>query len=71
MGDVVLLVDNSPRMEWPLAIIIETKTDKDGLVRRVKARRGTTELDKNGKTVKKASVLERPVQKIVVLLERN
>ena len=71
-GDVVLLVDeNSPRMEWPIAIITEVKRDSDGLVRRIKARRGNSELDKEGKSLKLASVLERPIQKVVVLLESN
>ena len=69
VGDVVALVEDSPRMEWPLAIITETKIDEDGLVRRIKARRSTTELDKRGKPMKQAAILERPVQKVVVLLE--
>ena len=63
--------ENRPRMEWPIAIITEVKRDSDGLVRRIKARRGNSELDKEGKPSKLASVLERPIQKIVVLLENN
>ena len=72
VGDIVLLVeDNTPRMEWPIAIITEVKTHDDGLVRRVKARKGNSELDKKGKALKQASVLERPIQKVVVLLEND
>jgi len=72
VGDVVMIVDvETTRMEWPLAIIVETQKDDDGLVRRVKARLGNVSLDKNGKPVKKASVLERPIQKVVVLLEAS
>ena len=70
--DIVLLVDdNAPRMEWSLAIITEVKTNDDGPVRRVKAHKGNPELDKYGKVLKQISVLERPIQKVVVLVENK
>ena len=56
VGDVVLVVDeNSPRNQWPLGLIQEVKPNEgDGLVRRV--------------TLKtKTSILERPIDKIVLL----
>jgi len=59
------------RMEWPLAIVVEAQQDDDGLVRRVKVRWSTSSLDKDGTLVKKPSVLERPVQRIVVLVESD
>jgi len=59
-GDIVILMDSAvSRMEWPLAIVVnvEAQQDDDGLVRRVKVRRSTPSLDKDGKLVKKFSVL--------------
>ena len=69
IGDVVIINDNSPRMEWPIGIVTEANPDNDGLVRKVKLSLATNELDKNGKRIRKTTVLERPIQKIVVLLE--
>ena len=47
--------ENSPRNSWPLGLIVEVKPNKgDGLVRRVVLRT-------------KSNVLERPVDKIVLL----
>ena len=56
VGDVVLVVDeNSPRNSWPLGRITEVKPNKrDGLVRRVSLKT-------------KTAVLERPIDKIVLL----
>ena len=56
VGDVVLVVDeSSPRNSWPLGLIQEVKPNKgDGLVRRVKLKT-------------KSSILERPIDKIVLL----
>ena len=56
VGDVVLVVDeNSPRNLWPLGRIQEVKPNKgDGLVRRVALKT-------------KTSVLERPINKIILL----
>lgn len=59
----------TPRMQWPLARVVEAIPDIDGLVRKVKAQLSTCYLDKHGKPTKQASVLERPVQKIVVIVE--
>ena len=55
-GDVVLLVDEtSPRSSWPLGRILRVKPNtKDGYVRRVILKT-------------KSTVLERPVDKIVLL----
>ncbi len=58
VGDVVLLKDDSsPRMEWPLGLVTEAQTAEDGLVRRVKL------------TTRATRELERPVQKLVLLIE--
>jgi len=72
VGDVVMLMDTElPRTEWPTAIVVEAHKDGDGLVRRIKARLGTANLDKYGRAEKQASILERPIQKVIILLETN
>ena len=72
VGDIVMLTDNEvSRMQWPLAIIIEVKKDNDGLVRRVKARLSNSSLDSSGRPQRQVSILERPIQKVVVLTEAN
>ena len=69
-GDVVILKDdNLSRHEWPLGRVIETLKSRDGLVRRVRVQMASRELDAHGRRVSKVSILERPIQKIVVLLE--
>ena len=55
--DVVIISDDhAAHSEWQLARVIEAKEDADGLVRKVKLRVRT-------------SFIERPVQKLVLLLE--
>ena len=57
VGDVVLVKDATlPRMQWPLARVMEAKPDGDGLVRRVKIKTRTSD------------ALERSVHKLVLLL---
>lgn len=54
-GDVVLVSDeNTPRGLWPLAVVTNVKTSKDGLVRTVQVRT-------------KSTSLVRPISKIVLL----
>ena len=70
--DIVMDVDVLlPRREWRLARVLETVSGKDGLVRKVKISVGDKNLNKKGKRSGKLSVLERPVQKLVLLLEAN
>ena len=69
-GDIVLLKDDEvSRLEWPMGIVLKANPDKDGLVRKITIRVGTSQLDQSGKPVKKVSELDRPVQKVVLLLE--
>lgn len=57
VGDLVLVMNESaPRNSWPLGLVIETIADSKGLVRRVRLRTQTTEL-------------ERPITKLCLLLE--
>lgn len=59
------------RNEWRLGRVSETTIDKDGLVRRVKIQLGDSKLGKKGERLHKVSEVERPVQKLVLLLETN
>ncbi|CAM1325392.1 Uncharacterised protein r2_g3425 [Pycnogonum litorale] len=52
--DLVLLVENTPRNLWPLALVKEVFVSRDGLTRSVKLRTRSTEL-------------VRPITKIVLL----
>lgn len=61
----------SPRGEWKLARVIETVLGKDGLVRRVKISVGDKRLNEKGERLGKPSILERPVQKLVLLVEAS
>lgn len=62
--DIVIIKDNNlPRNQWQLGRVIETVQDSDGLVRRVKLQLGKCINDS------KPTVIERPVHKLVVLLE--
>ena len=72
VGDVVMDIDElSPRSEWRLARVLETVSGKDGLVRRVKISVGDKRLNKKGEHLGTRSILERPVQKLVLLLEAS
>ena len=66
VGDIVLLMEaEEARNKWPMGVIVETTTDNGDLVRKV----GTRKLNQKGKRDDKLSVLEHPVQKLVLLLE--
>lgn len=57
IGDVVLVVDGAaPRNSWPIGRITETMADAHGVVRRVRVKTRTNEL-------------ERPINKICLLVE--
>ena len=73
VGDVVIVKDdNKARNRWNLARVIETYPNKaDGLVRSVKVAIGDPSLPSTGKRVHPLSVLERPIQKLVLLLPRE
>ena len=69
-GDIVLVLDdNLPRSQWKVARVAETYPSVDGLVRKVKVQLGDPGLSESGKRTKAFSYLERPVQKLVLLLE--
>lgn len=70
IGDIVIVKDNDlPRHKWLLGRIVGTTIDSDGLVRRVRVHLGDKNLGKKGERLGKPSVIEHPVQKLVLLLE--
>ena len=69
INDIVLLKDdNLPRNQWQLARVVEAEPDSDGLVRTVKITVADRSLDQSGRRVKPASMLEWPIQKLVLLV---
>ena len=62
VGDVVLLREHSIRNKWPMARIVETEPDSNGVVRSVKLKCGDASLDSQ-------KVLRLPISKIVLLVE--
>jgi hypothetical protein len=70
IDDIVLIADDGlPRCQWKLGRIVEVYPGKDGLVRKVKLVLGDLGLAKDGKRTKAHKFLERPVQKLILLME--
>lgn len=69
VGDVVLVKNHStPRLEWPLGLVMTANADDDGLVRRVGVRMGSGVL---GGRPNKGLEIERPIQQLVLLVEQD
>ena len=66
--DIVIVQEEVPRNEWPLGKITDTSTDQQGLVRSVKIKLGSRNPQKKGNDTN-SHIIERPVQKVVLLLE--
>lgn len=70
VNDIVLLQDDlAPRNEWKLARVIEVYPGSDGMVRKLKLMVSDRKFDKKVKPITKPVFLERPIHKVVVLLE--
>jgi hypothetical protein len=70
VGDVVLMKDDDlPRGQWRLARVRETGASPDGLTRRVKVAVGSPTLDSKGHRKGSLTILERPIHKLVLLVE--
>ncbi|XP_048580449.1 uncharacterized protein LOC116609843 [Nematostella vectensis] len=68
-NDIVLIKnDNAPRNCWKVARISNAEPDDDGLVRRVTLVVGTSNLSAKGQRREAQSTLERPAQKLVLLV---
>ena len=71
VNDIVLIIDDSvPRCFWKLAKVSELYPSKDGLVRKVKVQLGNPALGNKGQS-SECKFLERPIHKLVLLLEAN
>ena len=71
VDDIVILQDDSsPRNEWKLARVVEAHPSTDGKVRKLKLLVNGTTLEK-GKTLTRTFHHERPIHKVVTLLEAN
>ena len=69
IGDIVIVKnDELPRNRWQLARVQDVYPDEDELVRKVKIEVGDRSRDNNGKRVHVATVLERSVHKLVLLV---
>ena len=70
--DVVIVKDeHKPRNRWSLAQVVGTYPSKDGLVRSVKVRIGDSNLSDVGCRLHPPTELERPIQKLVLLLPQE
>ena len=72
IGDVVVVKDDDAiRNYWRLGRIIDVKYSKDGLVRSASIRMSDSTLDKFGKRIGKATDIQRPIHKLVLVLESD
>lgn len=70
VDDVVIIKEDMlPRNQWQLGRVVEVTHGSDGLVKKVKVQ--TSERSKPNQKHTKSTIIERPVQKLVVLLESN
>ncbi|XP_037394566.1 uncharacterized protein LOC119263501 [Pygocentrus nattereri] len=72
VGDIVILKEEDvPRNEWKLAKVVEALEDDDGLVRKVTVQIGERKLEKKGERLNQPSIVQRPIQKLVVLVKSS
>ncbi|XP_064630374.1 uncharacterized protein LOC135489117 [Lineus longissimus] len=72
VGDIVILNDaDLPRCDWKLAMVETTEKGRDDLTRTVKLRMASAELTADGKRKGKVRFLERPIHKLIMLLEKS
>ena len=71
-GDIVMLKDeNVPRNLWRLARVRDVSPSKDCLVRKVKLAIANSSLDKQGLRIGGTQYLERPIHKLVLIMEAD
>ena len=68
---VIIKDDNVPRSFWLLAHVCVVNRSSDGRVRTVKLAPANTCLDREGRRVHEVKFLERPVQKLVLLMSKD
>ena len=70
VNDIVLISDeNTARNEWRLARVVECYTSRDNLVRSVKLKLATSQLNKDGKQLSGPTYLIRPINKLIMLVK--
>ena len=68
--DIVIVKDDDlPRNQWKLARVVKTSCDADGHIRKVKLAMSCPSLDLKGKRKTPVILLERPIQKLILLVE--
>ena len=68
---MILKDDSLPRNCWKLARINEAYPGKDGLIRKVSIAVANNTLDDTGRRTRPTIYLERPVQKLILLVPRD
>ena len=68
-GDVVLVREDTSRNCWRKARVEEAYVDDDGLVRKVRLTVADPFLNERGERIRATTILERPIQKLVLLLK--
>ena len=72
VGDIVIIKEEDvPRNEWKLAMVVEAPEDDDGLLRKVTVQVGERKLGKKGERLNQPSIVQRPIQKLVVLVKSS
>ncbi len=72
VNDVVIIKEDMlPRSQWKLGRVVETVKESDGFVRRVKVQVGEQKSVSKCNQPSKPTIIERPIQKLVVLLEEE
>lgn len=72
VNDIVLIKnEDAPRNQWPIARVEDSTLDEDGHVRKIKLLIGDPTLDNKGRKTKIATVLERPIHKVVLLVPQE
>ncbi|XP_036003015.1 uncharacterized protein LOC118566077 [Fundulus heteroclitus] len=72
VNDIVIIKEDMlPRSQWQLGRVVEAPEGEDGFVRRVKLQVGNRNPTMKWDTTHKPRVVERPIQKLVVLLESH
>ena len=72
VDDIVLVKDDTlARNNWKLGKITEAPVDEDGCVRKVKVMMSDPELDSQGKRTQAITFIDRPIHKLILLVEAN
>lgn len=72
VNDVVIIKEDMlPRSQWQLGRVVETVKESDGFVRRVKVQVGERKLASKRDPPSRPAIIERPIQKLVVHLEKE